>query len=199
MSYYYNYTIGIMDKEGKIKPYGPYDANGNLKYVIERSRSFASDLYKDFLYVQEGQITDELCKEFSYTDWNDQEKIEIKYLPIDKLPKGTYLIKGYFLIEDIQRYEEDQIDVDDLICNMITPIIYAEKLKKEYMFGKNEPKEDDEGYKYTEPNASDYMYYVVEDYHSKEYEAEIIRNVADILDEYNLPVGCELVVLETEG
>lgn len=199
MSYYYNYTIGIMDKSGKIKPYGPYDVNGKLKYVIERSRSFASDLYKDFLYIQENQITEELRKEFSYIDWNGEEKIEIKYLPIDKLPKGTYLIKGYFLIEDIQRYEEDQIDTDDLICNMITPTIYAEKLKKEYMFGKNDPIEDEEGYKYTEPNASDYMYYVVEDYYSKEYEASVIRDIANILSDYDLPVDCELVVLETEG
>lgn len=199
MSYYYNYTIGIMDKEGKIKPYGPYDVNGKLKFVIERSSSFASDLYKYFSLVQENQITDELRKEFSYTDWNNQEKMEVKYLPIDKLPKETYLIKGYFLIEDVQRYEEDQIDIDDLICNMITPTIYAEKLKKEYMFGQNEPKKDAEGYEYTEPNASDYMYYVVEDYRSKEYEANVIRNVADILGGYDLPVGYECIVLETEG
>lgn len=199
MSYQYNYTIGIMDKNGKIKPYGPYDINGKLKYIIERSRSIASDLYEDFICIQENQITEELRKEFSYTDWNGEEKIEIKYLPIDKLPKGTYLIKGYFLIEDIQQYEEDQIDTDDLICNMITPTIYAEKLKKEYMFGRNDPIEDEEGYKYTEPNASDYMYYVVEDYHSKEYEANVIRDIAIILSDYNLPEDCELVALETEG
>lgn len=199
MSYYYNYTIGIMDKEGKIKPYGPYDANGNLRYVIERSRSFASDLHEDFLCVQENQITDELYKEFSYTDWDESKKINIKYLPVEDLPKGSYLIKGYFLIEDVQKYEENGNNIDDLICNMITPTIYAEKLKKEYMFGKNEPEEDDEGYKYTEPNASDYMYYVVEDYYSKEYEASVIRNVADILNDYDLPIDCKLVVLETEG
>ena len=196
MSYYYCYTIGIIDKNDKIKPLGPYDANGNLKYVIEKSRSFASNLHEYFHYIRKDQITDELRKEFIYDDSSEVENL--KYLPVCELPNESYLIKGYFPIEDIQNYELGNYSAEDILCNMITPTIYAEKLKKEYMFGKNKYEEDIEGEKYKEPNASDYMYYVIEDYNSKEYEAELLRNVAYIVGD-NLSEGESLVVIETEG
>lgn len=197
MSYYYCYTIGIMDKEDKIKPFGPYDANGNLKYVIEKSRSFASDLHEDFYEVKKEQITDELRKQFSYKEWDGKEIFEVKYLPIENLTTKSYLKKGYFLIDDVQAWEQG--GDDSLFCNMITPEVYAEKMRNELTFGKNQPKEDEYGNKYTEPNASDYMYYAVIDYNSKEYEAEQIRNVAVILENYNMPEGSKLVALEVEG
>lgn len=197
MSYYYCYTIGIMDKEGKIKPFGPYDANGNLKYVIEKSRSFASDLHEDFYEVKKEQITDELYKQFSYKEWDGKEIFKVKYLPIENLTIKSYLKKGYFLIDDVQAWEQG--GDDNLFCNMITPEVYTEKMRNELTFGKNQPKEDEYGNKYTEPNASDYMYYAAIDYNSKEYEAEQIRNVAAILENYNMPEGSKLVALEVEG
>lgn len=197
MSYYYCYTIGIMDKEDKIKPFGPYDANGNLKYVIEKSCSFASDLHEDFYKVKEEQVTDELRKQFSYKEWDGKEKLEVKYLLIENLTTKSYLKKGYFLIDDIQAWEQG--GDDSLFCSMITPEVYAEKMRNELTFGKNQPKKDEYGNKYTEPNASDYMYYAAIDYNSKEYEAEQIRNVAAILENYDMPEGSKLVALEVEG
>lgn len=197
MSYYYCYTIGIMDKEDKIKPFGPYDANGNLKYIIEKSCSFASDLHEDFYKVKEEQITDELRKQFSYKEWDGKEKLEVKYLPIENLTTKSYLKKGYFLIDDVQAWEQG--GDDSLFCNMITPEVYAEKMRNELTFGKNQPKKDEYGNKYTEPNASDYMYYVAIDYNSKEYEAEQLRNAAVILENYDIPEGSKLVALEVEG
>lgn len=197
MSYYYCYTIGIMDKEDKIKPFGPYDANGNLKYIIEKSRSFASDLHEDFYKVKEEQVTDELRKQFSYKEWDGKEKLEVKYLPIENLTTKSYLKKGYFLIDDVQAWEQG--GDDSLFCNMITPEVYAEKMRNELTFGKNQPKKDEYDNKYTDPNASDYMYYAAIDYNSKEYEAEQLRNVAVILENYDMPEGSKLVALEVEG
>ena len=197
MSYYYCYTIGIMDKEDKIKPFGPYDANGNLKYVIEKSRNFASDLHEDFYEIKEEQITDELRKQFSYKEWDGKEIFKVKYLPIENLTIKSYLKKGYFLIDDVQVWEQG--GDDSLFCNMITPEVYAEKMRNELTFGKNQPREDEYGNKYTEPNASDYMYYAAIDYNSKEYEVEQLRNVAAILADYDMPEGSKLVALEVEG
>ena len=197
MSYYYCYTIGIMDKEDKIKPFGPYDANGNLKYIIEKSRSFASDLHEDFYEVKKEQITEELRKQFSYKEWDGKEKLEVKYLPIENLTTKSYLKKGYFLIDDVQAWEQG--GDDSLFCGMITPEVYAEKMRNELTFGKNQPKEDEYGNKYTESNASDYMYYAAIDYNSKEYEAEQLHNAAAILESYDMPEGSKLVALEVEG
>jgi hypothetical protein len=134
--------------------------------------------------------------DFTYFDSSEVENL--KYLPVCELPNESHLIKGYFPIEDIQNYELGNYSAEDILCNMITPTIYAEKLKKEYMFGKNKYEEDIEGEKYKEPDASDYMYYVIEDYNSKEYEAELLRNVAYIFGD-NLSEGESLVVIETEG
>ena len=55
-----------------------------------------------------------------------------------------------------------------------------------------------EGYEYTEPNASDYMFYAYPDYESKEYDSFLIRRTV-LKMMYGLPDGAECVVLETEG
>ena len=70
---------------------------------------------------------------------------------------------------------------------------------KKVYFGKNKPKKDCAGIEYTEPNASDYMYYAYPDYHSKEYEAFILRELAEALRDYNMPKDVKYVILETEG
>lgn len=200
MSYYYNYYCGIIDKNGKIKPYGPYDANGKLHCILSRSRSFASNLYEDFCMVKEEQVTDELRKEFEYENYNGEQKCEVKYLPIKELPNGSYLKSGYFLVGDIKDWEAqpDVINFDGFY-NMISPAIYAEKLKTQFIFGENTTKVDEDGEIIGEPNASDYMFYCIPDYGSAEYEADVIRQTCYMLDEYELPEACKLVVLETEG
>ena len=200
MSYYFNYYVGVIDKEGKIKPYGPYDANGKLHPILCRSRSFASHLYDDFNKIKDEQITDELRKEFEYEDYRGEKTCEVKYLPVKELPNGSYIKSGYFLIDDIKEWEnsEDIIDFEGFY-NMISPTIYAEKLRYEMQFGKNIPYENEDGIEVCDYNASDYMFYSIPDYSSKEYEADIIRQVCYMLDEYELPKEYKLVVLETEG
>lgn len=198
MSYYYSYYLGIEDKSsGLIQPFGPYDSFGKLNPIFERSRSFASDLHEDFREIPSDMISQELRKEFEYEDWQGNKKVEVNYLPFDELPIGDYIIRGYFPIEDYDEWVK--FGGSDICDNVITPEKYAELLKKELIFGKNKPEIDEEGYEYTELNASDYIFSAIPNYSSKEYEAVIIREVANMLFSYELRDKYELVVLETEG
>ena len=46
--------------------------------------------------------------------------LDVKYLDIKDMPNINYLKKGYFLIEDIQAYEQNGID-DEYLAHMIIP------------------------------------------------------------------------------
>jgi len=205
MSYYYQYYLGIKDKEG-IKPFGPYDCNGKLYPIIERSRSFASDLHDDFYVISDNLKTEKLIKELGYEDCNGNIVAEVKYLPFNELPNGDYIKSGYFLIEDVKSWEKDKYN-DDLFYNMISPDVYAELLRNELTFGKNvfdgEVEDESEKEELSKGlNASDYMRFAAPDYSSKEYEAELIRQVALMFDDWDIFHGkepAEMVILETEG
>ena len=198
MSYYYEYYAGIEDKESKIiKPLGPYDCNGKLQPIISRSRSFASNLYENFNFLDENYISNELRKEFEYEDWQGNKRVDVKYLPIQDLPSGDYIVKGYFLIDDLQAWQQGGDDT--LFYNVINPQVYSELMKKELIFGKNKPEKDDEDSEFTKPNASDYIYSAIPNYTSKEYEAELIRQVANMLFDYETSKKYNLIILETEG
>lgn len=199
MSYYYNYYVGYK-QDGKIYPWGPYDAKGNLHPVVCKSRSFASDLHESFYTVAEKEISDELRKEFEWTDWNNEKHIDVKFLPVKELPETDFIEKGYFLISDVKIYEDEENPyfVEDIFCDRISPQVYTALLDKQLKFGENKPKKNDEGNEYTEHNASDYMWYAYPDFNSKEYEAFMILKAIDILEEF-MPNEVEWVVLETEG
>lgn len=198
MSYYYNYYIGYK-KDGKIYPWGPYNANGKLEPMVSRSRSFASDLHKEFYPVSDEEVSEELRKEFEYEDWNEAKRLDVKYLSENDLPTGSYIRTGYFLIKDVEAYANDEHGNFEGFYDVISPEVYAAKLQHEMMFGKNQPKKYDEGYEYTEPNASDYMYYAYPNYETKEYESFILRQLIEALREYHAEGNVEYVVLETEG
>lgn len=199
MSYYYNYYIGYRH-EDKIYPFGPYNSLGELKDVISRSSSFASDLHEDFYPIKEKEISDELRKEFEYEDWNGNKTVKVKLLPIDELPSGSYIKNGYFLIEEVQRYEEDGGYDFDGFYDHVSPAVYASMAQNEAQFGKPERRKNDYDEWYYPKTASDYMYYAYPDYESREYEAEMIRSVARMLEEFSkLPGDAELLALETEG
>lgn len=196
MSYYYNYYIGYK-KEGKIYPLGPYNSFGKLNAALWRSRSFASRLHEEFNPIKEEEISEELRKEFEYTDWEGKKTVEVKLLPLSMLPTDSYLKSGYFLISDVELYEKDH-DEEGLFYDCLSPQIYAAKLQHELTFGKPAQKLDEEGEEITEHSASEYMYYVYPDYRSKEYEASVIREIANALNEYTLDDE-DIVILETEG
>ncbi len=200
MSYYYSYYIGYM-QDNKIYPWGPYTANGKLKPVIERSRSFASDLHEFFSIIKNEQITDELRKEFEYEDYNGKKVCDVKYLEVSELPSSDFVKSNYYLIDDIRQYERSKEEAlyFDGFYDYLTPQVYAAKLNNELKFGKNEPRTDEFGEEYVEPNASDYMYYSYPDYSSKEFESYLLKETVMMLEDYNLPKGRKYVVLETEG
>lgn len=198
MSYYYEYYCAIQDQESKLVfPLGPFDCNGKLKPIIERSRSFASDLHQYFYTLSNEMISNELRKEFEYENYDDIKYCYIKYLPIDELPTDSYIVEGYFLIDELQAWHQN--GDDSLFYNVIKPEIYAELMRKELIFGKNQPEKDEEGCEYTKPNASDYIYSAIPNYNSKEYEAEVIRQVSSMLFDYDFSKKYNLVVIETEG
>ena len=199
MSYYYNYFIGY-ESGGKIYPLGPYDSFGKLRYVVSKSRSFASDLHNDFYYLAKDEYSDELLKEFSYETYDGKtEWIPIKYLPIGDLPTGDFINKGYFLIDDVRRYEETG-DNFDLFYDSVSPTVYAAMLEHEMKFGKSERYKDEYDEWVQPKSASDYMYYAYLDTDCKEFEAFIIAQVADELWSYStLPKDAKMFILETEG
>ena len=198
MSYYYNYYIGYMH-EGKIYPFGPYNSKGKLRDVISRSRSFASELHSYFYPIKEEMISDELRKQFEYKDWNGNPTVDVKWLPIDELPHESYIKSGYFLIEDVKAYQKTESS-EDLFYDKLSPEVYAAMLQKECMGIKPAPQKDSEGYDITPHAASEYMFFAYLDYYCEEYEASLIRDVANMLNEYgDLEKDDKLVILETEG
>ena len=200
MSYYYTYYIGYK-LNNKIYPLGPYSATGKMKPVVEKSRSYASDLHEDFNYVSDAMISDELRKEFEYEDYEEKKVMpKLKYLPISEMTSRSFIDTGYFLIDDVSRYEETG-DYEDLKYNRISPTVYAAMAANEKSFGAPEKKYDIEGEELEVHSARDYMFYAYPNYFSKEYEADVIRTVAYMLgdDDSNLPKGYELVAIETEG
>ena len=197
MSYYYSYYLGYK-KDNKIYPLGPYNCQGKIRPIISRSRSFASDLHEEFYTIREDAVSDELRKDFEYEDWKGNKVVDAKYLPLDELPSGDYIKKGYCLISDVRVYEENPDDFDGFF-DTLSPTVYAAMLDNELKFGKPTPQKDDEGCEYTPHSVSDYMYYAYPDFHCKEYEADFIRTFANYFRNYDIEFDAELVVLETEG
>lgn len=198
MSYYYNYCIGYKSG-GIIYPLGPYDRFGKISYVISKSSSFASDLHIDFETVKDEEFSEELLRDFSYTNYKGEtEVIPVRYLPLKNLPDGDFIKKGYFLIADVIKYE-DGYDEFDLFYEYVTPTVYAAMLDHEIKFGKPKDYKDEFGDLIRARSASDYMYYAYPDYTSREFESFLIQNAADSLWDSKLPKDAEMVALETEG
>lgn len=200
MSCYYSYYIGIENKETKtIEPFGPYDCFGKLVPAIEHSRSFVTDIKDCFYDMPQEKISDKLRKIFEYEDWNGEKTCDLRYCPLDELPSDDFIVKGYFLIDDVQSWEQG--GCNDLFYTVISPQTYIELMNNQRKFGKNKPKKDDEGYVYIEPNASDYMYDAIPNRNSKEYDSFILNNVANMLLEYNYTITDKynIVIIESIG
>ena len=200
MSYYFNYSLGYKLND-KFYPLGPCDANGKFYSILEQSASFACHLHEDMLPIYKTQVTDELKKAFgSWTEsmFVDKPTTDMKYMLVKDLPAGDPVRKGYFLIEDVKRYEADG-DTWDLFYDSLTPQVYAEKLKNEIMFGRGPAKFDSEGEEITEHSASEYMYYAFVDKTTDEYAAFVLRRFVDVYEFDVIPEDAEFVILETEG
>jgi len=201
VSTYYCYYIGYIEDD-KIYPLGMYNNKGKMVPVIEDSRSFASDLWEMFDCVGANQFSEELEKEFSYTVYGtDREREHVRYLKVKDLPKESYIKKGYFLISDIERYENDDPydDISDIFYEHLSPVAYHAKFNSELVFGKPEPKIDCEGEEFPVYSAGEYAYYAYPDKRSRAYDAELLRTVASQFESYKVEdKGRELVILEVE-
>lgn len=203
MSYYYDYYIGYRNKKtGKIYPLGPCNTDGKIVPAVSKSRSFASDLHRLFYTIQDENWSDSLHKYFEEPDYCPA----LAFLPASELPGGDFIKSGYFLIEDVERYErikKEEGSVVDFIgfYDMLSPTVYAAKLKREIIFGKAKPEVDPDGGIIETHNASDYMYYSYPDYMSAEWEAELLREAIEMLWRYNAPSDdpTEYVVIKVEG
>lgn len=189
MSYYYNYYIGY-ELNNKIYPLGPFDYKGTIQPAVSKSRSFASDLHLYFSDVSDEQISEELRKSFEYEDWNGEKKVSVKYLSLDKFGSYSqnYIKTGYYLIEDVKAYLADDYSYETFE-DYLSPEVYSAKLRNEVMLGKKEG----------EHSVSDYMFFAYPDLNCKEYEVFMINEMIEILNDYRLPEGYKIVILEDEG
>ena len=186
MSVYYDYYLAYM-KKGKLYPLGPFDRQQKLVSVIGKSQSFASNLKEDFYDCPEKLLGPELKEKFTTTDWNGKPVVRAKYLKFDELTNESIVKRGYFLIDDVRKYEQSDYEyyIDDLFYEYLSPTAYAAKAINEAKFGKPEVRYDCEGNAFPNYSAGDYMYYAYIDYNSKEYESAMIRNAVNMLIEYD--------------
>lgn len=193
MSWYANYYIGKRTKDGNIYPVGPYNADGELKIALWKSRSFASELWKRFSNIPEEFITEQLRKEFEYEDWNGEKTINATFLPVSDLPKGNYIKEGYFLLDQIAEYEETHDE--EVFYDSLSTTAFLKKLESEMKFGIPKPKKDCQGNEIPVYSCADYGYYKYPAYNTEEYESYILREIASIYDDYT----DEIVILCTTG
>ena len=198
MSYWYNYYLGYMYMEtNKIHPLGLFDDKGKIHSVLSVSGSYASPLHEMFAPVADAYITEGLNKCFNYDHYTGQSEFDVHWVKLEDLPKGSYLKKGYFLLEDIRKFEETE-DPWDLFYEKLTPYEYNIKVENELRFGLPKPKKDCEGNEFPVYSAGEYGWYIYPDYNSEEWESEVIRQAAYAY-EYAIPKDAKIVVLETEG
>ena len=213
MSWYYIYKACVLSKEdNKIRPLGPFNSAGRWCHILEKSRSFASNLHESFIKIEEEQMSDELYEIFrkqydlaSIEETKETIKSEypLSYLPLKNLPTGSFIKRGYFLIDEIDRYEKSIVDDEiyfDEFSDPLTVAEYDRRMQNELKFGKPGEVEDIDGYKYTPHSCSEYFYYAYPDYLSKEYESFIIREACDMLtnDELNIDKEKEEIVILLE-
>ena len=201
MSYYYTYYIARQDpKSGMIYPLGPYNKKGKLLPAYEVSRSFASNLHNDFYYIKENLISGELRKEFEYDGLTTHEKVfDAKMLMYSELPSSNYLKLNYYLVSDVKEYiESDDRYTGELFYDHMSPAIYAEKMRNEMIFGKPEPEQDCEGYEIPIYSCADYMLFAYPDYESREWEVAKIKEIANMVQGYNIE-DKDLVIILQEG
>lgn len=192
MSWYYSYYAVYKNiKENKFYFLGPYNHKGEVKDILTRSRSFASDLHE---YFEKPHITKELCSDKMLKDlqtmWGktdeEMDKLEdwewryISYCSLDELPKDTnYIKEGYFLNEDIAEYEKER-DYESMRYPL-SASEYSRMMQNELKFGKPGEKINDWGEKYIPHSCEDYSFYRYPDYGSIEYEISLIKQIIDII------------------
>lgn len=208
MSWYFDYTLGVRTKNGKIYPIGPFNAEGKIVNVISNSSSFEPDELDNVFYpIQDDAVTPEFEKAYSYNVAGKQRFSlnNLSVASLDNLPKGNGLKFGYFLIEDVYRYEKNHADIADFdgFYDWLEPKIYYAKAANEISFGAPKEKKDEEGNDITAHSAGDYMPYAFIDTSSAAYMAEKLRQAHYMYIDWYLSEkygeGYERVVILSQG
>lgn len=208
MSWNYSYTLGVKTNDDKIYPIGPFDADGKIVDVINNSGSFEpEELHERFYPINKNNVTPEFEKTYSYE--SDGEKhIDLdsfSYIPLADLPQGDGLKFGYFLIEDVDRYEKNHDDLYDFdgFYDWLEPKVYYAKAFNEITYGAPQKQKDEEGNDITPHSAGDYMPYAFIDDSSAAYMAEKLRQAHYMYNDWDLSKkygeGYERVVILSQG
>lgn len=209
MSYYYNYFLGKREvATGLVYPAAPFDDNGKMMCLYSRSRSFASDLWRDMDCLPEERMSEELKAQFRYKDWNDEETIEsMRILPLAAMSGKEPFETAYVPVSDVvnkRQYEDDFEEIE--FTDRLSPEQYAAFCLGYATDVSNTRKverfdiETNE-FVVVELKPTDYMYYRWVDTQTKTYESWMISTMVHNLDDlaWRPPDGFEWVILETEG
>ena len=212
MSYYYCYRLGYR-KDGKLYPLYPFTSDGKWTDVISHSRTYDTRLHDNFYSVNIDMLSDEfknkIIKNLSNDNRDANEYINdtipyLKWLPIDELPKGEFVKRGYFLISDVETYEKDIEEGGDgsgldIFYDNLNIVAYNARLKNAMMLGDDCIK--DENGDIIQHSIKDYMYYAYPDYWCKEYYSFVLRRAASECEYLDIVYknGGEIVVIDWEG
>ena len=184
MSTYYSYYLGYRTTDEKVHIYGPYDKFGNVECIFCRSRSFASQIYQDFIRIRAEKIGDDIIKDFMKvydTTYIDRYEMNINYMLLDDLPSTDY-IKSYFVPVDDALYYLNKIKEEDDYENIY---FHKKYTIEEYALATNNAIRENDEKKIKE--LSDYVYFSYPDYNSKEYESFLVQNyIKDSVELYEM-------------
>lgn len=181
MSTYYTYYLGYEKPDGKIYPLGPYDDRHKLHNICYWTQSFASSIYKDFSLVSEEKISDELRTEFEYEDWNGKKRCDVYWAYAEDIPCGTGEVHGYFPIDDVQNYIDDNeyFSAEELKYSMLTAEEFAINAAYELKHGEPRSITYDDGIVEQVGSCKDYILYSFVDQEGEEYQGGRLHAALD--------------------
>lgn len=164
MSTYYSFYLGYTTKDGKFHAFGPFDKFNNIRPMLEKSRSFISDLYEDFIKVPIDKMDEYLFNNFTYNDpYKEGERYNyLYYLPARNLPGTDFIKRGYYTTEDIADYLNTG---EPYFSDYYSETEYGLKLSTAV---KNDDKEEIDKLK-------KYSYFSYPDYECREYESFVMH------------------------
>ena len=168
MSTEYYFYLGYRDNNTeKIHALGPYDNTGKLKPFYYCSSAISDVFYDYYNKANIKELDESIIEDFAS---EDKEESYCYYINIDECADTNFCKSGYFLIDDVERYKsEGSYILDEIFYEKLDPLVYAEKLKNERMFGPPKTITDCEGNDITPRSMSEFMYFCYPDFQSIEY------------------------------
>lgn len=180
MSTYYSFYIGYKTKDGKYHAYGPFDKDHKLRPVLEKSRSFISNLYEDFIKITIDEMDDFLKEQFSYMGGflssQDILHSSLYYLPTSDLPGTDFIKRGYFTTEDITDYLTSR---EPYFSKYYSETEYSILLSTAFKNGDTAVMDE----------LKNFSYFCYPDYNCKEYESFLLHQFLSFqgpFDEYHI-------------